>query len=202
MFDKPKDDDRKRSPSNFENPLLKKMQIEIFVEKLENEEWFDENGDHLLHQVAEANLPDLIDRIFSMIKCVDVRNRCNRTPLHQAAYWGNLEAGSTLLKFGADIEAQDTNGATPIHFAAEFGYPEMVRFLIENGANANCQQKYLGNTPLHYAASRAHFDVVEVLLKSGANPELRNKSNFTPLDLATSEENYKSIEVLKRYSRK
>jgi len=147
MFDKIKDNDRKKNPLIFENPKMREMLITSFKEQIESGEWFDKDGAHLLHQISEANLPDLVEEIFRRTNLIDVRNRCNRTPLHQAAYWGNVEAGSALLKCGADIEAEDNNGATPIHFASEFGYPEMVTFLIEKGANLNCQKKYCGSTP-------------------------------------------------------
>ncbi|CAH7091911.1 Osbpl1a [Phodopus roborovskii] len=49
--------------------------------------------------------------------------------------------------------------------------------------DVNCSDQ-LGNTPLHCAAYRAHKQCVLKLLRSGADPNLKNKNNQKPLDLA------------------
>jgi hypothetical protein len=42
----------------------------------------------------------------------------------------------------------------------------------------------LGDAPLHVAAARGHLEVVELLLNHGADPQLHNKDQQTPTDLA------------------
>jgi ankyrin repeat protein len=42
----------------------------------------------------------------------------------------------------------------------------------------------LGDTPLHVAAARGHLEIVELLLGHGGDPQLRNKDQQTPTDLA------------------
>ncbi|KAM7319969.1 hypothetical protein ACRRTK_020412 [Alexandromys fortis] len=49
--------------------------------------------------------------------------------------------------------------------------------------NVNCVDQ-LGNTPLHCAAYRAHKQCALKLLRSGADPNLKNKNDQKPLDLA------------------
>ncbi|XP_055273051.1 oxysterol-binding protein-related protein 1 isoform X1 [Moschus berezovskii] len=56
-----------------------------------------------------------------------------------------------------------------------------------NPPDVNCSDQ-LGNTPLHCAAYRAHKQCALKLLKSGADPNLKNKNDQKPLDLAQGAE--------------
>ena len=40
-----------------------------------------------------------------------------------------------LLELGADIDAKDNRQETPLHLAARNGHFEVVKMLLENGAN-------------------------------------------------------------------
>ncbi|XP_058533070.1 oxysterol-binding protein-related protein 1 isoform X3 [Ochotona princeps] len=53
--------------------------------------------------------------------------------------------------------------------------------------DVNCSDQ-LGNTPLHCAAYRGHKQCAMKLLKSGADPNLRNKNEQKPFDLAQGAE--------------
>ncbi|EPY78187.1 hypothetical protein CB1_001112011 [Camelus ferus] len=74
-----------------------------------------------------------------------------------------------------------------------------------NPPDVNCSDQ-LGNTPLHCAAYRAHKQCALKLLKSGADPNLKNKNDQKPLDLAQGAEmkhilvgNKVIYKALKRY---
>ena len=54
-----------------------------------------------------------------------------------------------LLKQGADVNAI-TRGDTPLLWAIAMGYYDIVKFLIDNGADVNAKDK-TGWTPLHQA---------------------------------------------------
>jgi len=54
------------------------------------------------------------------------------TPLHWAAYSGQLQAARLLLDRGADPKARDAFGFTPLHYAAE---KELVDLLLDRGAH-------------------------------------------------------------------
>ncbi|XP_040840745.1 oxysterol-binding protein-related protein 1 isoform X2 [Ochotona curzoniae] len=71
--------------------------------------------------------------------------------------------------------------------------------------DVNCLDQ-LGNTPLHCAAYRGHKQCAMKLLKSGADPNLRNKNEQKPFDLAQGAEmkhillgNKVVYKALKRY---
>jgi len=58
------------------------------------------------------------------------------TPLFIAVSKQNLEAVQLLLKFKADASTQSfPNGTAPIHVAAQYANPQIVKLLLDNGAN-------------------------------------------------------------------
>lgn len=92
-------------------------------------------------------------------------------PLYRAAKTGRIDAVRQLLDRGVDIEAgrssQNWNiSATPLTGAAAGGHLDIVRYLVEGGANIN------GNSyksPLAQATKHRHADIVDYLLSAGAN---------------------------------
>ncbi len=51
---------------------------------------------------------------------------------------------------------------TPLIWAAAAGHLEIVKFLVENGANLHAQTCD-GYTPLHYANANGHWEVAKFL---------------------------------------
>lgn len=84
---------------------------------------------------------------------------------------------------GADINKADDYGRTPLHVAASAGYPEMVRFLIEYGADLHASTKGELQTPLHFAARNEASQCVKILLACGAFLEFRDYKQRTPLQV-------------------
>ena len=69
--------------------------------------------------------------------------------------------------------------------AASGGYNDIVKLLMEHGADLNAQSSS-GNTPLHYACCGGYEDVVVTLLDAGASIEETNENGHTPLMEAAS----------------
>src|SRR5262249_35788187 len=74
---------------------------------------------------------------------------------------------------------------TPLIWAAPTGSPELIRALIDAGANVNAQD-IQGMSPLMLAVASENQDVavVKVLLQSGANVNARSARGETALDWA------------------
>ncbi|MBN9543598.1 MAG: ankyrin repeat domain-containing protein [Alphaproteobacteria bacterium] len=82
---------------------------------------------------------------------------------------------------------QDDSGIKQsiLHIAAKNGHIYFVRYLHEvKGLSINLQNTY-NATPLHIAAEYDQIDVVKYLVKKGTNPNLLDKSNRSPLQIAT-----------------
>jgi len=72
--------------------------------------------------------------------------------------------------------------------AAEDGRLELVRNLLEAGANPNAKSD--GDvTVLMWAAARGHVEVVKALLESGVEPNAQTPKGRTAMDIATQEGN-------------
>jgi cytohesin len=60
----------------------------------------------------------------------EARDRDRRTPLHAAAYAGDVEMARMILDAGADPAAQDAFALTPLGLANEQGQTELIEFLL------------------------------------------------------------------------
>ncbi|KAI8842483.1 ankyrin repeat-containing domain protein, partial [Chytridium lagenaria] len=59
------------------------------------------------------------------------------SPLHMAAIGGDVDVASILLAADADVDAQDGEQRTPIFLAVTYNNLEIVRLLLDHGANAS-----------------------------------------------------------------
>lgn len=93
------------------------------------------------------------------------------TPLHDAVFQGDIRTAKELLNNGANIDAGASSDPrlTPLWYATYANAPlEVIRLLVERGANVNTVTKY-GETPLTYAAIWHRRDVVTYLVDKGAD---------------------------------
>ena len=87
-----------------------------------------------------------------------------------------------LLNAGADVEARDNANGTPILWAARGGHTEIVKMLLEHGANPNVVEHGNGNvTPLIWAASLDNIECVQMLLDHGADVNASTTQGNTAL---------------------
>jgi hypothetical protein len=114
-----------------------------------------------------------------------------------AAATGNTEAIEQHIRFGTELDlGEPTRGSSPLIIAALVGYTDVVRLLVENGADVNYRNMDK-STALHTAAFFCHREIVEFLLEQGAQTDIRNVYGRTPLDSVSGEW---SDEVAGRYS--
>jgi len=73
---------------------------------------------------------------------VNARNDNGVTPLHRAVEVDDIELFEMLLSApGADINALGMDGGTPLHSAALEAEVNMVKFLLDNGADVNARNE-------------------------------------------------------------
>ena len=90
--------------------------------------------------------------------------------IHEAAKQGDLAAVKICLQKGIGVigvDERDHYDNTPLMDAAENGQLDVVKYLVDNGANVNTIDKAY-RTPLMLAAEKGHLDVVKYLVDKGA----------------------------------
>jgi len=135
--------------------------------------------------LASASEPSLADRFADAIESADL-----------AAVKALVEAGNPA---DTPIDYAE-KGVTPLYKAAGEGRTDIVKYLIEKGANVNFRGKEWGKTPLSEAASRGFDDVVDVLLKAGADPKARDRNGYTAFATAALGGQFDLAEALLKYS--
>jgi ankyrin repeat protein len=105
-----------------------------------------------------------------------------RTRLMYAARSGDVRRVTALLRpRGAErgVDAVDAGGRTALHHASASGRVEVVRLLLDKGADKDKEDTYKGGKytsrrwrPLHYASALGHAGVVRLLLQRGAATEV------------------------------
>ena len=77
------------------------------------------------------------------------------------------------------------SGDSPLHSAAQWGNLEIVKLLLQNGADVNAKNKW-GETPLHYAAVFDHKEIARVLLDAGADINAKDNDGQTAFKVVSS----------------
>ena len=80
----------------------------------------------------------------------------------------NVAGVTEALRQGADVNTKDQYNNTALNTAALWGHGEIVKKLIEAGADLENKGSGGGLTPLANAASRGHMEVARILLDRGA----------------------------------
>jgi hypothetical protein len=123
------------------------------------------DGWPLLHLAAAfADRPTVVTLLDAG---ADVR-QVSQTPMRNEALHAALalskdgDVTRLLIERGADVNAVQTAGYRPLHQAAVAGREDLVRMLLNAGAEktARCDR---GKTPAEYARERGHAAVAELL---------------------------------------
>ena len=92
-----------------------------------------------------------------------VTNLDLRTPLHSAAYQGNVKLVELLLDHGADINALEDDNETALHWAAVKGQLNVAKLLVKRGINVNLKNRS-GKTAKDIATLNNFPDVANYLV--------------------------------------
>lgn len=94
-----------------------------------------------------------------------------------------------LREAGALIDTKNEHGYTALMLASAGGHLDIVKGLLEAGAQVNLRNESIGgNTALIRASVGDHPEVVRELLAAGAQVDIKNKEGQTALNLATNDQ--------------
>src|SRR5205085_8124971 len=107
--------------------------------------------------------------------------------IHLACGEGQIDAVKLLITKQPELLDQpDSNHQTPLLWAASRGHADIVRYLIETGANLNSQSHLNDNTvdkesngysPLHWACKNGHVKVADILIDNNAQLDIQTSND-------------------------
>jgi hypothetical protein len=110
----------------------------------------------------------------------------------------DLKAIGEVINIGHDVNTRNKSGYTALMFASAYNSPEVVSFLIEQGADLKASEFITEGNSLHVSARfNPKPETIEVLAKQGLDIEATDKDGNTPLLLATKyNQNLQVVEKL------
>jgi ankyrin repeat protein/tetratricopeptide (TPR) repeat protein len=121
------------------------------------------------------------------LRSAEIHDRVKANDL--AAVKGLIEADPQV------VNLVDEGRRTPLHWAARGGNPEMIRLLVEKGADVNAGDEN-GIAPLHSLASRGHVEGARVLLAGGADVNKAMPNRQTAIYLAALQKDLEMVRLL------
>ncbi|KAH8288771.1 hypothetical protein KR054_009364 [Drosophila jambulina] len=131
---------------------------------------------------------------------LNVHDRFNRTPLHEAIDTDNHRVIQALLQRGAKLNDPPLVQAEMLRALTERGKVDRLESYRLAGADLTLADR-TGRTALHYACQLGSHEVVEYLLPHYKNPYLKDEMCMSPLDYAKAA-NHEHIITLMRFKEK
>ncbi|UXN29625.2 ankyrin repeat domain-containing protein [Curtobacterium flaccumfaciens] len=125
----------------------------------------------------------------------DVDPRWGFAPLHAAAWFDHPEMLEELLRRGATLQLEDTEGRTPLTLAIDRDARRAVDVLVAAGADLEARDGD-GNTPIVRAAWGGHAAIVRALATAGADTRARGSRGATLLIAAVDSGDLDTVRVV------
>jgi ankyrin repeat protein len=129
---------------------------------------------------------------------VNARVGYNKSPLVAGLLNKHWQVAELLHRDGAVVDVTSYHGRTPLHAASEEGLVDVVRWLLDHGANPNSLEDD-HSTPLHLAASQGRLELVRTLLGYNIDVNAMNTNNRTPLHEASERGHIDILRLLIQY---
>jgi ankyrin repeat protein len=101
--------------------------------------------------------------------------------IHEAAQKGDLVSVRAIIDNNSEaVHSTDKEGRTPLHLASRGAHLEVIRYLVDKGADVNALDNNHA-APLHSLANRDHSEGIEFLLSKGADIDIIDYERHTAL---------------------
>ena len=134
---------------------------------------------------------------------INIQDKQQDTPLHDACLLGDPWIVEKLLDRGANVLISNDENVIPLHIACQEGYADIVNMMLLKRFDQ--RSKMLNsydneyNYPLHLACRSGRVEIVKVLFLNNADPSVVKEGGLTPIHIAAREGFVEIAEVLLQY---
>jgi ankyrin repeat protein len=115
----------------------------------------------------------LFESGFGVVRSMVDRILADKYPLHEAVLNSDMRHVAMLLERKESITQKDRGGRKPLHVAVRCRMPEIIRLLLEHGADVSSVDTFLGLSPVEYATRMADWQVLSLLMEKW--PDIREQ---------------------------
>ncbi|XP_021938939.1 transient receptor potential cation channel subfamily A member 1 isoform X3 [Zootermopsis nevadensis] len=140
--------------------------------------FYDSEGNVPLHSAVHGGDIKAVELCLKSGAKISTQQHDLSTPVHLACAQGAIDIVKLMFSMQPAEKKQclascDVQKMTPLHCAAMFDHPEIVEYLVCEGADINTLDKER-RSPLLLASSRAGWRTVQILIRLGANIHLKD----------------------------
>ncbi|XDD46598.1 ankyrin repeat domain-containing protein [Leptospira sp. WS39.C2] len=131
---------------------------------------------------------------------IDAQTKFGITPLMGAVFSRNVPLIEELIRLGANLELENSDGNTALLAMINMGNyhpdkPKIFQKLIDAKSNVN-HKNAEGNTALHLSVIGDSLEILSILTKQNIDSSIRNAKGITALEQAITNENWPATKIL------
>lgn len=187
---------------------MQKARVWEWIDEVEKINLRDENEDLFQRLAIRCDAEHTADAKSGVAKMLAITRMQGDTRLSMehkahllcdAARYGQSEILEKLLIVMKDFDAPDPTNYTALQLAASSGHQEIIKKLVENGANVNRTSLKETRTPLQLAIKANHPEIVKLLLEAKADPLIEDKEGYQAAHIAAMLQSPRMIQILRLF---
>uniref|UniRef100_A0ABD2XML8 PRANC domain-containing protein n=1 Tax=Trichogramma kaykai TaxID=54128 RepID=A0ABD2XML8_9HYME len=201
-----------RTPLHLAVKYRNKELVALLLQRSANPNFIDQDGSTPLHYICKKVVDDgLAEMLFEfcdennrMLR-LDVQNKWDNTPLHEALECGDKKMVELLLRRGANSNIANAEGWTPLHIISRKydgqGLAELFFKTCDDVGQTvlvDARDKE-GNTPLLLALENKKSTLVQLLLRRGVDLNIANNYGTAPLHLIREYDDDEDHDLVKMF---
>ncbi|XP_050517339.1 transient receptor potential cation channel subfamily A member 1 isoform X1 [Diabrotica virgifera virgifera] len=149
--------------------------------------FYDSEGNVPLHSAVHGGDIKAVELCIKSGAKISIQQQDLSTPVHLACAQGATEIVKIMFKMQPEeklpcLQSCDVQKMTPLHCAAMFDHPEIVEYLVSEGADINVMDKER-RSPMLLAALRGGWRTVHTLIRLGADINIKDVNRRNVLHL-------------------
>lgn len=177
---------------------MKRIEIvKLLIKYKSNPHIVDAEGYNALHLAVRSGHLDIVKNVVSIMSNIDTKTIKGETALHISINYQFNSIAGYLLNEGANANIIDSdNEFSPLHYAVGWNNLQIVKILLDTGADPNMQDIY-GNTALMYCIKEDFAECFDYIISFFKN---KNKKYILNINLWNIEGKTLLHEILESYT--